>query len=918
MKNIFLPQTSPSNMKRVVSSSIITLFIILAITGTYFYIRNFNNSGGDPIKAIPSDASFFLVVDSTDNAVLSIQKFEYLPILRQAPVFEKLYKNIGIIDSLKKSNSGFSEFFQADPLYISAHVSGANNFDFLFIKTMNPKMEELALTAMLNEIAGKDKNIDERNYDGTIIREIQFDEKSTFTFSISKGLFIASFTPFLVEDALRQLKLGKPIITDFKQMRQRFSSTGIDLYVNFNNLPTILNIFLQASGSKNISEIRRFGNWTCLGLNISGHTIQGEGILNELDSLQFVSCFSGQHAIPASLLKIIPENTSAFQYTGLSDKNLYQSKYWRNYASIDEVNRRKKFISSVEENYKLKIDEKMEEWIGNESAIVVLEPTGVNYDNNIFAIFKATKISTARNSLNIISKIIDKKLNSKTKEESYNGHLIGFINLNGMLPALFGDAFSKLNKIYYTDIGDYILFGNQASSVRMFIDEYKSGNFIVEAEHFKPVQKQISEGINYLVWASPASGTYLLKSVFNKEWKNYQDSYQKIFSGFQDFAYMFEANDETYRSRTLINFIKEKKREGVSQAFVMETDSSVFMKALITTNPASNSREIIFQDESETLYLADNSGTVKWTQLIDGKIMGAISEIDLFKNGSRQFLFNTREYLYLLDAEGKPVGNYPIRLPAPATNGISVIDFEKVKEPRIYLACENKRVYAYLPSGKPLPGWNFQQTTGTITDPIRNVKLNGKDYIVINDREGGVSIVNKFGESGIKLIQGFTLAKNSSFFQDPSGFIVTTDISGNVMSISGDGLVQSIPLNAAGPDHGFAYVDVDDDGQQDYVFLDGKELIAYNKALTLIFRKEFETTMSGKLNVFEMNEKQKAFGFVSDVSNKCWLVKTDGSVYPGFPVKGSGEMVIDELNMDGKKNLLIGSSENNFYVYTIE
>ena len=110
--------------------------------------------------------------------------------------------------------------------------------------------------------------------------------------------------------------------------------------------------------------------------------------------------------------------------------------------------------------------------------------------------------------------------------------------------------------------------------------------------------------------------------------------------------------------------------------------------------------------------------------------------------------------------------------------------------------------------------------------------------------------------------------------------------------VSGDGLVQIIPLNAAGSDHGFVYSDADNDGDPDYIFLEGRELLAYDKSLTLIYRKEFETPLDGRLQLVE--------------------------IYKGFPVKGSGTALIDEINMDGKKNIFTGSSENGFYMYSVE
>ncbi|MBL0343601.1 MAG: DUF3352 domain-containing protein [Bacteroidetes bacterium] len=845
-------------------------------------------------------------------------KFEYWPVLSKSPAFARFKSNIIAIDSISKSNVRFGNFFLNEPLFLSAHVSGANDFDFLFLKSMNSKTEESVLAEIFLEIAGSNKTIEERSYDGNTIKEITLIDKSTFSFSVSKGILIASFTPFLVEDALRQLKLGKPVFTDFEAAKTSFKSTGMDLYLNFNYLPPFLNIFLESTGSKGIASLRRFSNWSCSGIQINGNTLVTNGYIKQTDSLRLVNCFSGQQPVPMNLIKILPDKTTIIQYFGLSDFNLFYSKIQKNYADAGQLNRKQKLIRSITEQHKLKVEDKLLEWMGNEYAMVILEPTGLNFENNSFAIFKTKKIGDAKNSLKTMSRIVDKKLNIKTKEETYNGHSIGFVGLTGVLPALFGESFNKVNKMYYTDIGNYIVFGNQASSLRMFIDEFDSGALLSKSEHFSPIQKQIGVGGNFLFYASPTSSTYILKSVLNSTWRSNLDTYKELFGGFNDFSFILKASTTKFEIQGMLNFSKTMKREGVSQAFTIETDSSVMMRPLLTKDPVSQTKQLIFQDDSEAIFFSDNDGDILWKLSIDGKVMSDFFEIDLFKNSSRQFLFNTKDYLYLIDAEGKPVGNYPIRLPAPATNGISVIDFEKKKDPRIYLACENKRVYAYLPSGKPLPGWNFQKLTGTITDPIRTVRLSGKDFLVINDREGGISIVNKFGEAGVTLIQEFIVAKNSEFFADPSGSFVTTDSNGNVVIVSADGLVQVIPLNAAGPDHGFVYQDVDDDGEPDYVFLDGKELTAYNKGLALIFRKVFESSMTGQLQLLTLKDQKKAFGVKSVAANKCWLIKLDGSIYQGFPVKGCGTMVIEEINTGGKYSLLVGSLENNFTVFTLD
>ena len=902
-----------TNMKRVVSSSIITLFIIIAVLVTYFYLRNFKSAGGDPVNAVPSDAAFVMVIEPSIFELKEFSKASYWKLLRKAPAFNELVNHINVIDTLIGSNEDFNSFYSANPWYISAHVTGAGSFDFLLLKSTGEGQSDQTISTLMKQLVGEDNQIQERNYDGITINEISLSDNRQFSYAISKGIYISSFTPFLVEDALRQLKVGKPLTKNFEEMEQEVTPTGLKLFVNFNNLPAFTNIFLDSKAATGANFLKRFCSWSGTGMEFTGKNIGFSGFLYTDDSLQLMNCFAGQQPAETKLLQILTRKTAMVTYFGLSDFNLFYDRYWKQYASQPQQQSRQKVIRSITENYKLKIEEKMLEWIGNEFAMVITEPSGINFDNNCYAVVKARKTEAAKNSLKTISRIVNTKTKSKTMEETYNGHVIGHIGLTGVLPAILGESFTRVTKMYYTNIGEYFIFGNQASAIRLFIDEYKSGSLMA-----KSVSEKLPASGNLFFHLNPAQSFYLMKSVFNREWKGNLENYKSVFSGLSEFSFIMTLTEGAFKFTSRLNFAGEKNKAGVSQSFVVDTDSSVYMRPLITTDPITNGRQILFQDEAENLYLVDNSGSIVWKQSIDGKLMSDIFEMDLFKNNSRQFLFNTRDYLYLLDVEGKPVGNYPIRLPSPATNGLAVLTFDNKKDPKIYIACDNRRVYAYLPSGKPLPGWNFQQNTGTVTNPAKAIQLGGKHYLLIYDLQGGVSIVNKFGESGISLIHGFTVAQNSDFYKDPSGSLVTTDTAGNVMMVSADGLVQSIPLNAAGADHGFVYSDADNDGDPDYIFLEGRELIAYDKSLTLIYRKEFETPLDGRLQLVELKDGIKAMVAHSTAANKTWLLKMEGTIYEGFPVKGSGTALIDEINMDGRKNLFTGSSENSFYMYSID
>ncbi len=905
-------------MKRVVSSSFITLLIIIAVAATFFYLKNARNKGGDPVIAIPADAALLITYNASSGKLGQLLESDLWPVLKSAPLFSKLEQQLIFFDTTSEKNKNVADFLAGQPLFITGHVTGAGKFDFLFLKSLDNGFSENGADDLLKALSGTETDVIKRNYDGNIIREIILENGKVFSYVTARGIFIASFTPFLVEDALRQMKLGKPVITNTYLLNELRQEGKTSLFINFNNLPLVTGNFLNSVTAPGPDAFKNYGDWVMADIAPQKQLLKFSGHLTIDDSGQFVNCFNNQQPVAKKLLDILPRKTAVINYIGTSDFTKYYSGFSNYYLSPGQKEKKQQLLKSVSTAYKLNLESKMLEWMGNEYALVITEPAGLNYDNNSFAIFKSKNIAQAKKSLQAISKMIDKKNNAVTKEESYNGHAIGFIRLNGVIPSLFGETFNKVNKMYYTDIEDYIVIANQASALRTFIDEYKSGLLLHKTELFKEAMKNYPLEANHFFFVRPPLAGQIFKSMANSEWKKYSDQYKDIFSGVSSIGFQVTAGDTMAKVTSVINFSSNKSAEGVDLIFAVETDTIVSMKPLVTTDPIAKSRQLIFQDDAFNIYLTDNSGNILWKQPVEGRIMGEIFEIDLFKNNSRQFLFNTAEYLYLFDTQGSPVGNYPIRLPTAATNGLAVFDFDKNRDFKIYVACDNRRIYAYLPSGKPLPGWNFQNTLDQVLDPVRSIEVNGKHILLITDQTGKVAFVNRYGEQGIPIGSEFAQARNSGIYKTGSGSLVTTDAEGNIIEIRPDGSINSLPLKTVSPEHGFLYADADGNKEPDYIFLDGKELIAYNSQLALIFRLEFDSPMNGPIQLLSIKNGEPVMGVRSESSDKTWLIKMDGKIYSGFPVKGSTPLLIDELNMDGHKHLITGGKGHLLYVYSIE
>jgi outer membrane protein assembly factor BamB len=148
-------------------------------------------------------------------------------------------------------------------------------------------------------------------------------------------------------------------------------------------------------------------------------------------------------------------------------------------------------------------------------------------------------------------------------------------------------------------------------------------------------------------------------------------------------------------------------RDEAQTVWESRLESRVITKPKFVVNHYTGDMEIFVQDDRHNVYLLNNSGRVLWKQKIDGQILSDIYQIDYYKNGKLQFLFNTGEQLHLLDRNGNYVERYPVKLRSPATNGLALFDYEKNRDYRIFLAAEDKGVYLYDKEGSIVKGWSI-------------------------------------------------------------------------------------------------------------------------------------------------------------------------------------------------------------------
>ena len=178
-------------------------------------------------------------------------------------------------------------------------------------------------------------------------------------------------------------------------------------------------------------------------------------------------------------------------------------------------------------------------------------------------------------------------------------------------------------------------------------------------------------------------------------------------------------------------------------------DSLVASPVFVFTNHLTQEHELCFQDQTNKLYLISSTGKALWKKEIHEALRSGIYTVDIFKNGKLQMLFNTDNYLHLIDRNGNYVQGYPVKLPQRATSPITVLDYDKTKDYRIFIACADKKIYNYSLYGIKTEGYTPLRTDNVVRLPVYYAKVGASDYLITVDEGGRLYAFSRKGEGRI-------------------------------------------------------------------------------------------------------------------------------------------------------------------------
>jgi hypothetical protein len=319
------------------------------------------------------------------------------------------------------------------------------------------------------------------------------------------------------------------------------------------------------------------------------------------------------------------------------------------------------------------------------------------------------------------------------------------------------------------------------------------------------------------------------------------------------------------------------------------------------------------------MYLIDGYSKILWKTAINEKIISDVQQIDFYKNKKYQYIFNTENYIYIIDRNGKNLEGYPLKLKNRATNGITVLDYEENKDYRFVIASGNK-IYNFSQDGKPVKGWNIAETKNKVIKPVQYIKNKDTDYLIVTDIAGNVTILNRKGERNKDIKEPIVCSVNNCFYTGNFEGIfrlITTGKDGKVINILQNGDIETTFIKEFSPSHYFLYYDINNDNLKDYIYLDSNKLYVYNQDKEPIFEYLFQEDITIEPSYIKNPDNNNLIAVVSDKTKEIFLFDKEGNLTQISPLFGESPVCAGSIFKDSQFNLISGSGKSVF-CYIIE
>lgn len=907
--------------KKNIFIGIILVFIVGA-GSFYFYLKTQKATLSNIYKAVPIQVS--LIID-LKNPTVSLKKLlKKNDFWQELTVFDEVFafnEQLKFIDSVAHYQIK-SDLIHSKPLVISFHELGNRIFKPIFYTRLNGKMEAKQLLKEIEQQLENKGTISTDKYNKVKIYDFKFSDVKNkhFYYCYYRGIFILSPSELLLQESLRQVDADVGLNNNkefLSLLKTANANADANIYVQFKPFKRLFGKLLDVEKLKKMGIIN-YSEWGVFDLNMKNKTLLINGFSGgNNEKTQMNKIFVGQAPQQIKFVKHITNIPEAFSIIEVSDVHKFREKLVTYMDEIGEKARLDINEKSLEKAFGKEVIKDFEKLIKNEIAVVT------QADGSLLCALQTKGNRAAKEFVEDIFTYFCNK-NSKSlknykknyridKETSFS---IYKMPLAKVPLRLFGSWFSYCEAEYLAVFENYIVFADTYKSITNFIyDNVLQKTFAYNGD-YKKFENYLSEKVNFYHFVNLSGTGSYISGLLTPKSKKYWQKNQKNIGDFYAIGFQF-SSEKNYLYNSLIFRHQKINTMQASTEWESKIDTTMSFKPALIKNHYTGEKEIFLQDDKNSIYLIGNNGRIIWKRKFEAPILSNIEQVDFYKNGKIQLLFNTADKIYLLDRNGNNVERYPITLPQKATAPLAIFDYEKNRNYRIFVPCD-KKIYAFNLEGNIVTGFNFSGSDFSIQKPIQYFRSADKDYLIIADKQR-TYILDRRGNERVKLDQQFIPSEKNAYSLIKSKNIektrfVTSDEKGNINYIYLNGKVEKRTFDKFSKKHYFKAYDIDNDGISEYIFIDKNKLYIYNSKGKKIFEHKFEYKITDAPSFYKFSSNKTGMGITEAEAGKIYLFDDKGKLFEGFPLKGKTPFSIAPLKPNAVHfNLLVGG--NDFYLY---
>jgi hypothetical protein len=913
------------------------IIAVLVITLLYFLTIRTSSKPAEPLRAIPINAA--LIIKVNDFGALYAKTADGNSIwneLKTIPAFSRIDKQMHFLDSLVRNVPEVDDILNNPPSFISAHYTGKDRISLMHVFQLPPRVQEKKITELIKHLVVNSGTIKTRQYEGIDLHEIALlNQKviSNFYYAIYHDILMISFSATVIEDGIRQLINGESLAA-VKGFNEIYATAGknvdANIFINFRQFPKTLSAFVKTEYKSEVRSFKNFADWAELDLNMLSDMLLLNGFVNASDSVPTIaSVFLQQTPQRISCDEVLPSSVASFITIAFSDGE----KYFQDYRSfLQEQGSLTAFnntLTSLNNAYGtnfpndfLEIMDK-EITLGFDSNNPDSSPSGVYFLMRIKS--KAQTEDKLRSILSRMAEVESQPVSSYTTNYKLDADLtykIQYLPVHKLTSKIFGNLFSILDEHYYVVLDNYLVFSGSVESLKVLIHNYVLNKTLSNDVAYKEFKNSLSSRFNLCYYCNLSRGqnfySAYLTDALGLTWQKNLEVFRKI----QVMGFQLYANNNMLYSNFVVKYLSTYN-SAAQTVWESKLDTLADFKPVFVVNHQTGQNEVFVQDLNNNIYLINQVGRILWKIQILEPINSEVYQVDYFRNGKFQLLFSTKNQLYLIDRKGNFVEKYPVRLRAPATCGVSLFDYESNRDYRLFIACEDKHVYAYNREGSLVSGWSFGESESEVTQPVNHFRIGDKDFLVFGDRYK-TYILDRKGNTRVEAEAYFPKSINNNYLLDlPSDgtnpSVVTTDTSGKAYFIGFNGKTRIVELPGKfSGRHFFDYKDLNGDGKSEFIYLDNGKLTVFNADQSKLFSYKFDEPVFTRPQIYQFSSTDRKLGVVSANVNLIFLFNNNGELYKGFPLQGNTPFSIGHFGDSlSKFNLVVGSKDNFLYNYRV-